>query len=414
MTVRQLAKCIPVPLKYTGSLLIILLPFAWTIQEFSELPSSYSWCKTLELFTSAITDKYFIVMAFIVLLAEGWISESNPLSFHTGKLFDRLRIKNIWIVSFVMYRSSHELSQIIQRLFNGSPKQIVSFIFAVIFSVCPLLTLAFLSSNYTKWDFLLLPVVAIMLFRTLYKRHLGYALLAMIATLLLLMIVSYVFTIFKSQLFVAGVVLDSQIVAAEKALFGYPLYAVIAQWAAGHIEIVRFSDWVYYLFFHHIVLVALFLFSIGDSREQLRYSTCLSLCYLLGGGIYFFFPALGPVFFDLASFDYLKEGAPQTVYFQDMLWRSTQESIHGHLEKIEPYAFIACMPSLHMAHETIMLFYSRHSLIMLLFSGLFWISSFIAVLVLGWHYFFDVIAGSVFACLIVGFVQFYKAKIATY
>jgi membrane-associated phospholipid phosphatase len=66
------------------------------------------------------------------------------------------------------------------------------------------------------------------------------------------------------------------------------------------------------------------------------------------------------------------------------------------------------MPSLHMAHETIMLFYSRRSSIMLLFSGLFWLSSFVAVLVLGWHYFFDVIGGGIFAGVIIAFAQFYK------
>lgn|GEM_PF-1668099 len=402
---------IPSPLKYAVVLLTLLLPLTWILHESSDLPSSYSWFRTLEWFSLAITDKYFMVMAFIVLIAERWMPENNPHSFlkeSGAKSFDRLRTKSRWLISLVMYRASPERAQLMQGAFNSFAIKNISCIVAIIFSIGPLLALAFISSSYTKWDLLFLPVVAALLFRILYKRHIGYALLALIASVLLFMIVSYVFTIIKSQLFISGTVLDAQIVAGEKAIFGYPLYAAIAHWAAGHMSIVRFSDWVYYLFFHHIVLVALFLFALGDRREQLRYLTCLSLCYLLGGGAYYFYPAWGPAYYAPADFGYLKEGAPQTVFFQDMLWRATQESIQGNLAKIEPYAFIACMPSLHMAHETIMLFYSRRSLIMFLFSGLFWLSSFIAVLVLGWHYFFDVIGGGVFACLIIGFAQFYK------
>jgi hypothetical protein len=72
---------------------------------------------------------------------------------------------------------------------------------------------------------------------------------------------------------------------------------------------------------------------------------------------------------------------------------------------IETYEFIACMPSLHMAHETVMLFFSRHSLIMAVFSGAFWLASFVAVLVLGWHYLFDVFAGMLLAALVIVTVQ---------
>jgi hypothetical protein len=411
MTFRPPAIRIPSPLKYAVALLALLLPLAWILHAYSELPSSYSWFRTLQWFSLAITDKYFMVMAFIVLLAERLNSENSPRSFlkeSRAKSYDMLRTQSRWFVSLAMYRPSLERAQFMQGISNGLSKKNLPYIVAVIFSVGPLLTLAFISSSYTKWDLLFLPVVAAMLFRILCKRHIGYALLALIASVSLFMTVSYVFTIIKSQLFVSGNVLDAQIVAAEKAVFGYPLHTEIAQWAASHMKIVRFSDWVYYLFFHHIVLVALFLFALGDRREQLRYLTCLSLCYLLGGGLYYFYPAWGPAYYAPADFGYLREGAPQTVFFQEMLWKATQESIQGSLAKIEPYAFIACMPSLHMAHETIMLFYSRRSSMMLLFSGLFWLSSFVAVLVLGWHYFFDVIGGGIFAGVIIAFAQLYK------
>jgi len=411
MILRLWAIRIPSPLKYAIALLTLTLPLAGILHGISGLPSNYSWFRTLEWFSLAITDKYFMVMAFIVLLAERLSPENSFRSFFKesgAKSFSGVMSKSRWLMSLVMQWLRLEHTQLIQALFNSFSKKNIPCIAAIIFSVCPLLALAFISSSYTKWDLLFLPVVAAMLFRILYKRNIGYALLTLIASVLLFMAVSYVFTIIKSQLFVPGHVFDAQIVAAEKLVFGYPLHTAIAQWSASHMKIVRFSDWVYYLFFHHIVLVALFLFALGDRREQLRYLTCLSLCYLLGGGIYYFYPAWGPAYYAPADFGYLRECAPQTVFFQDMLWKATQESIQGSLTKIEPYAFIACMPSLHMAHETIMLFYSRRSSIMLLFSGLFWLSSFIAVLVLGWHYFFDVIGGGIFAGVIIAFSQLYK------
>ena len=39
-----------------------------------------------------------------------------------------------------------------------------------------------------------------------------------------------------------------------------------------------------------------------------------------------------------------------------------------------------------MAHETVMLFFSRKSSVMFVLSLIFWILSLVAVLVLGWHY----------------------------
>jgi hypothetical protein len=70
---------------------------------------------------------------------------------------------------------------------------------------------------------------------------------------------------------------------------------------------------------------------------------------------------------------------------QRLLQHSTDAVVRGELEVINTYAFIAGMPSLHMAHETVMLFFSRKSPVMFLLSLTFWVLSFIAVLVLGWH-----------------------------
>jgi membrane-associated phospholipid phosphatase len=177
---------------------------------------------------------------------------------------------------------------------------------------------------------------------------------------------------------------------------------MIAEYASKHPLVVRISDWVYYLFFHHIALVALFLFASRSHLEQLRYITSLLACYLIGALSYYIIPTLGPIYFDQTSFGYIAEYAPFTAKIQDFLFFSTELSIQGKLRVIETFAFIAGTPSLHMAHESIILYFSRRSPFMLLLSATLWIASLVAVLVLGWHYPSDALAGVVLAAIAIG------------
>ncbi len=345
----------------------LMLLAASAIHVFSDLPPDYTWSRTLTLFWQAITDSYFLVMAFFVLLA----ARLRPTVAET--------VPNPWLLPH--------------------------FLFAGLLTISTVWVLLDSSNSYTRADLVCLIPVALLLLRSLRDRHLGFALFGLLSTVGILMLVSYVFTIFKSQLFVPGIVLDGLLISGEKMIFGQPLYLTIATWAQANTAVVHFSDWVYYLFFHHMALVALFLFTRGEHAEQWRYVAALSLCYLLGALSYYLLPALGPAYHDPGSFTYLKSEAPFTSGIQRFLWNSTTASVHGSLSKIHTFAFIACMPSLHMAHETIMLFYSRRSPLMLLFSGLVWLSSCLAVLVLGWHYLFDVIAGVFLAGSVIAFVR---------
>jgi hypothetical protein len=188
-------------------------------------------------------------------------------------------------------------------------------------------------------------------------------------------------------------------------MFGRPLYLTIAEWASGHASVVRFSEWVYYLFFHHMALTALFLFACDDNEEQWRYVLSLALCYTLGGLMYFLLPAAGPIYFDPGAFAFLRDDARLTVILQHALKINTYQAASGQLEVIQPFAFIACMPSLHMAHETVMMFYSRRSPLMLAFAACFWLGSFAAVLLLGWHYLIDVFGGLMLAGVVFGIVR---------
>ena len=357
-------------------LVIVFLPVTIVLHVYSQLPFNYTWLRTIEFLLMAMLDKYFIVMAFITLLSAALVSD----------LFST----NLWFVI---------------------PGELLrKYIISVILSTLPFWFLIYFSEMYTIFDLVLIPAVSVLAFIFLCKKEFFYEFLGFILSCCLFLLVSYVFTIVKASVFFDGIILDNKIVQAENNIFGFSLYSEIAKWSAMHFKIVEFCDWIYYLFFHHIVLVGLFLFGLGNMREQLKYLSSLSLCYLLGGFLYHLYPAMGPAYYAPDEFLYLKSFAPKTLYFQDFLWRSTQEAVNGRLMKVETYAFIACMPSLHMAHETVMLFYSKWSPLMLMLSGFFWISSFMAVLVLGWHYLFDVIIGVIFSMTVILFVEFYKCN----
>lgn len=356
------------PLGWVVAVQVMVLVAAVYVHLFSALPLAYSWARTLDLFWASVTDEYFIVMACVALAAAAWVRKR---------------------------RGSAPLALQLDRRFYLSLALVVAVLMAMVLS----------SSSYGLWDYVfLLPVVALAV-PALRQRHPVKALAGFGATVAVLVVVSYAFTIFKSQLFVDRTPLDQLLVDSETWMFGRPLYLTIAEWASSHSEWVRFSDWVYYLFFHHMALTALFLFACDDIDEQWRYVLSLTLCYMLGGLTYFLLPAAGPIYFDPPAFSYLGADADFTVFVQRFLKVSTFQATSGQLGVVETFAFIACMPSLHMAHETIMLFYSRRSLLMLHFAAALWVSSFAAVLILGWHYLIDVVGGVLLAAIVLGLAR---------
>lgn len=346
----------------------VFLAGAVYVHIFSELPLEYSWARTIELLWFAITDKYFIVMAFFALLSATLVSP-------------------------------HRLETL------QPPHQARALTAPCTAAALTLLLLVCTSTSYGLWDYVFLFPVFVLLVAALSQRHLGRELAGLMVAMIVLIVIAYVFTIFKSQLFVRQAPLDQYIINAEVFLFGQPIYLTIADWASTKPLLIAFCDWTYFLFFHHIALTGIFLFACGKGGGQWPYVMSLSLCYLLGAISYFILPGLGPVYFDPSHFSYLSEHAEFTANIQRLLKTSTEQAIHGHLGTIETFVFISCMPSLHMAHETVMLFYSRRSPLMFLFSGLFWVSTFVAALVLGWHYLFDLLAGILLAALVIAISQ---------
>lgn len=349
---------------FLSTVTALMLAGAVYTHVFSELPLEYSWARTVELFWFAVTDKYFIVMAFFALLSAALApSSGSGLVWHSQK--------------------ARHLAK------------------PVTAAALTLLLLAYSSTRYSFWDYVfLLPTFALLVF-ALSRKSPGKELVGLLAAMIALIVIAYVFTIFKSQLFVHNPPLDKLIVDAEVLLFGQPLYLAISDWARTRPLLIAYCDWTYFLFFHHIALTGIFLFAYGRNADQWRYFMSLSLCYLLGAVSYFILPGLGPVYFDPPHFSYLSDHAEFTASIQRLLKTSTEQAVRGHLDAVETFVFIACMPSLHMAHETVMLFYSRRSPLMFIFSGVFWISTFLAALVLGWHYLFDLLAGILLAAVVI-------------
>lgn len=348
-------------LTITESLIVLL---AIWVHSTCNLPLTYTWSRTLDLFAQAVTDRFFLTFAFLALA----FAEQRAVS-------------------------------------RSEPAGLIHVMLSVVLSAVLIGGLLGTSTAYSPFDLVFALPVTVLFFRALHRGDERDLLIGTIASLAVLIVVSYAFTIIKSQLFVISVPHDSWIISAETLLFGRPLFQIIAEWSSQYPALVGFCDWVYFLFFHHIALTGLFLFSLGDRIKQRSYVLSLATCYLFGGLSYYLFPTLGPVFFSPTAFSHLRIDTEYSFFIQDLLRRSTEGARLGTLETVETYAFIAGMPSLHMAHETIMLFFSRSSRLMFLFSAMFWLSSFLAVLVLGWHYLFDVIGGICLACAVLLIVR---------
>jgi membrane-associated phospholipid phosphatase len=82
-------------------------------------------------------------------------------------------------------------------------------------------------------------------------------------------------------------------------------------------------------------------------------------------------------------------------YVQAALFDNTAAVNEGRAASIQTWGYIACMPSLHMAHEFVMLYFARRSPVF--FSGTlaFFVLTAVSVVALGWHYPTDIVAGVV-------------------
>jgi membrane-associated phospholipid phosphatase len=217
---------------------------------------------------------------------------------------------------------------------------------------------------------------------------------------LMFMGICYCFTILKALSFVGREPVDPHIVGIEHGLFGVVPHRALAGWSATRPWIIRACDWAYFKFFEHMAVTTALLLGMRRSRERLEYLGALAICYLIGGPLYHVWPGLGPVYFEPQVFAHL-DGLHGLMSNDVRAWlfANTHAVIVGRARRVETWGYIACMPSLHMAQELVMLWYARRSRIALLLSLAFTSLTALSVVVLGWHYPLDVVAGAVVAAI---------------
>ena len=206
--------------------------------------------------------------------------------------------------------------------------------------------------------------------------------------------ICFFYTVLKATLFLHAAPQDASIIALETWLFGAPPHRAIAAWAASRPHFVSWCDWTYFRLFEHMLLTGALLIARRDSVERVEYMGALALCYLMGCVLYHLLPAWGPGYFEPQYFGYLADRTLTTGAVRAWLWNNTQAVAQGTATELQTWSYISCMPSLHVAHEIVMAFYARRPLPALLASLAFTLATLVAVVVLGWHYPLDWVAGA--------------------
>jgi hypothetical protein len=205
--------------------------------------------------------------------------------------------------------------------------------------------------------------------------------------------ICFFYTVVKSSLFLRALPHDASLIALETKLFGGPPHRALAAFAATRPAFVACCDWVYFRFFHHMLLAGVLLATRSNADERVEYLAALGICYLFGAPLYHIYPAWGPGYFEPQYFKYLSDQRLTTAGVRLWLWRNTQDVQSGRALTLHTWSYIACMPSLHIAHEFVMAFYVRRPLPILALSLCFTAATLVSVLVLGWHYFVDGFGG---------------------
>jgi len=206
-------------------------------------------------------------------------------------------------------------------------------------------------------------------------------------------VICFFYTVIKATVFQHAEPIDETIVAIETFLFGAPPHRALAIWAQDHFGFVEWCDWTYFRLFDHMLLTGVLLWVRRDTAERTEYLGALAFCYLLGGPLYHLFPGVGPGYFEPQYFPYLGQFKLVTPVVRAALWHNTQDAIHGTGKALYTWSYVACMPSLHVAHELVMAFYARKPWPALALSVAFTLMTLISVVVMGWHYPLDWLGG---------------------
>jgi membrane-associated phospholipid phosphatase len=231
-------------------------------------------------------------------------------------------------------------------------------------------------------------------------------------TALAFFLVSFGYTAVKATLFIVREPMDDLLVAAESGLFGEPLHLKVVRAVKDKPAVVDFFDTVYFSFFDHMLLTSALLVGMRQDTRRNEFVGALVFCYVLGGVAYYLLPAVGPAFASPDDFAFLATLAPRAELIEGILLRNTRLAIERNGVVLATFGYLASMPSLHVAHELVMVYFARQSRPALILSSGFAVLTVISTLVLGWHYFLDALGGAVIAWAAVILAQRFRHQLA--
>lgn len=367
----------------TGLLLVlsvVAFAVAAVIHHGSTLPSEYTWLEPLRTLRE--------------VAGQPW----SPTVIVGAFLIGRLRRRGEWDLSTL--RSTEELDL---RIFRTPRAMRIAGVAVVLLVVGALLFPA-----HNAFDRIALVLAAFLVGWPDHKRRLGRLAAEIAFATFVFVAVCYCFTVLKALTFVGRRSADLSIVELEHTLTGVYPHQVIAAWSATKPWLIELCDWVYFKFFLHMALTTALLLGMRRSRERVEYLGALALCYLLGGPLYHLVPAAGPVFFDPASYQQVFKMPLISNGVREWLYTNTAGVNTDQATVVRTWGYIACMPSLHIAQELVMLWYARRSRFALALSLAFTGTTCLAVVVLGWHYPIDVLGGLVVAALAIAIARWQR------
>ncbi|MEO6601060.1 MAG: phosphatase PAP2 family protein [Polyangiaceae bacterium] len=350
-----------------GSLLLAAL-----LHHLSRLPSAYTWFEPLRTLRRVAALRGFPLAVIAVYALGAWD----------------------WRGAWNIERSAHNLARTLptREVLQRSLRPLLS-IAAVV-----MVDAFVLGSERDAVDLISLVAIGFVLAahrpsRPELVREAGYGLLSSAVFLA----ICYCYTVLKALTFSHGRALDASILEVEGTLFGAPPHRALARWTAAHLDVAQMLDWVYFHFFEHMALTTVLLVALRRGAQRTEYLGALALCYLLGGPLYQLIPALGPSYFEPHYFEFLSDPRLMTGMVRSYLQHNTDAVLAGTAERVRTWGYIACMPSLHVAQELVMLYYSRSCRLAFALSLAFTLLTLVAVVALGWHYPLDSLGGAIVA-----------------
>lgn len=215
------------------------------------------------------------------------------------------------------------------------------------------------------------------------------------------LVVGYAFTMYKSAIFWDRMSWDNELIAADRWLFGNLPHRMFAAWAQASPELLALVDSAYLKLF--AIMVAILAYCVVAEGRELaeRYLRGLSVLYLLGAVSYFALPAWGPFQSDFGAFppEIWDPKLWRVANIQAFILENSQRMAmgRGDMGTIYPFAFVAAMPSLHIAVPALGFWLLRPRPQSMLITIPFCVATAIAALATGMHYGVDLLAGIVLA-----------------